>query len=352
MINLTIVIVFKMDTQQKINLILNNLQESINEQNIGKIIDETNTLKIYWGTATTGKPHLGYFVPLLKIVDFLKAGCEVTILFADLHGYLDNMKSTMEQLEYRIEYYLIIIGAMLQSIGISPDDEKLKFIKGSTFQLSEEYTMDMYKMSALVTSNQVLKAGTEVVKQSNNPLMSNLLYPILQSLDEEYLHADVQLGGIDQRKIFTFAHDYLPKLGYKQRIHLMNPLIPGLGKNGKMSSSEPNSKIDFDDSDDVIRSKIMKAFSIDGESNNNSLLAILKYILLPKIVYENRSFIVKYDDQIVNYNDYTQIESDFNSKKLGSKLLKESIIPELINLVSPIRTFIENNKELLKKAYD
>lgn len=35
-----------------------------------------------------------------------------------------------------------------------------------------------------------------------------------------------------------------------------------------------------------------------------------------------------------------------------SKLLKESIIPELINLVSPIRTFIENNKELLEKAYD
>lgn len=34
-------------------------------------------LKIYWGTATTGKPHVAYFVPMSKIADFLKAGCEV-----------------------------------------------------------------------------------------------------------------------------------------------------------------------------------------------------------------------------------------------------------------------------------
>ena len=34
-------------------------------------------LKVYWGTATTGKPHIAYFVPMMKVGDFLKAGCEV-----------------------------------------------------------------------------------------------------------------------------------------------------------------------------------------------------------------------------------------------------------------------------------
>ena len=48
------------------------------------------------GTATTGKPHVAYFVPMSKIADFLRAGCEVTILFADIHGYLDNMKCVSE----------------------------------------------------------------------------------------------------------------------------------------------------------------------------------------------------------------------------------------------------------------
>ena len=29
--------------------------------------------------------------------------------------------------------------------------------------------------------------------------------PLLQALDEEYLKVDAQFGGLDQRKIFTFA---------------------------------------------------------------------------------------------------------------------------------------------------
>ena len=65
--------------------------------------------RIYWGTATTGKPHLAYFVPMSKISDFLRAGCEVTILLADLHAYLDNMKAPWELLKLRTEYYKEII---------------------------------------------------------------------------------------------------------------------------------------------------------------------------------------------------------------------------------------------------
>ena len=40
-----------------------------------------------------------------QVADFLKAGCEVTILFADLHAYLDNMKAPWELLKLRTEYY-------------------------------------------------------------------------------------------------------------------------------------------------------------------------------------------------------------------------------------------------------
>jgi tyrosyl-tRNA synthetase len=74
-------------------------------------------LSVYWGTATTGAPHIGYFVPMTKIADFLRAGCRVTILFADLHAYLDNMKSTWDLLKFRTIYYETIIKAMLTSIG-------------------------------------------------------------------------------------------------------------------------------------------------------------------------------------------------------------------------------------------
>lgn len=62
---------------QKFQLISRNLQETLGEENLKKIINERD-LKVYWGTATTGKPHIAYFVPMSKIADFLKAGCEVS----------------------------------------------------------------------------------------------------------------------------------------------------------------------------------------------------------------------------------------------------------------------------------
>jgi tyrosyl-tRNA synthetase len=37
----------------------------------------------------------------------------------------------------------------------------------------------------------------------DHPLLSGLIYPGLQALDEEYLKVDAQFGGTDQRKIFT-----------------------------------------------------------------------------------------------------------------------------------------------------
>lgn len=51
-----------------------------------------------------------------------------------------------------------------------------------------------------------------------------ILFKGLQALDEEYLKVDAQFGGVDQRKIFTFAEKYLPQLGYQKRAHLMNPM--------------------------------------------------------------------------------------------------------------------------------
>ncbi|XP_057652849.1 tyrosine--tRNA ligase, cytoplasmic isoform X2 [Diorhabda carinulata] len=209
---------------EKYNLISRNLQEVLGEDRIKEILKERD-VRLYWGTATTGKPHIAYFVPMSKIADFLRAGVEVTILFADLHAYLDNMKAPWDLLELRVQYYEHSIKAMLNSIGVPLD--KLKFVKGTDYELSKEYSLDVYKMTSVVTEHDAKKAGAEVVKQVDNPLLSGLLYPILQALDEEYLKVDAQFGGVDQRKIFTLAEKYLPQLGYKKRAHLMNPMEYG-----------------------------------------------------------------------------------------------------------------------------
>ena len=58
----------------------------------------------------------------------------MTVLLADLHAYLDNLKSTWELLDYRVRYYEYIIKSMLESIGVPL--ENLKFVRGTEYQLS------------------------------------------------------------------------------------------------------------------------------------------------------------------------------------------------------------------------
>ena len=103
---------------------------------------------------------------------------------------------------------------------------KLKFVRGSDYQLSKDYTLDVYKLTSLVSLRNAQKAGAEVVQQVESPPVSRLVYPLLQGLDEEYLKLDAQFGGVDQRKIFTFAETFLPKIGYAKRLHLLKPMVP------------------------------------------------------------------------------------------------------------------------------
>lgn len=76
--------------------------------------------------------------------------------------------------------------------------------------------MDVYKMCSIISEHDAKRAGAEVVKQTDNAPLSGLLYPILQVLDEQYLDVDAQFGGLDQRKLFIAAKDWLPKLGYRE----------------------------------------------------------------------------------------------------------------------------------------
>jgi len=165
------------------------------------------------------------------------------------------MKAPWELLKFRTEYYEALIKTLLDSIGVPVN--KLRFVRGTDYQLSKEYTLDVYRLSSVCTEHDAKKAGAEVVKQVSSPLLSGLLYPGLQALDEEYLGVDAQFGGVDQRKIFTFAEEYMPRLGYKKRIHLMNPMVPGLS-GSKMSSSDLDSKIDLLDTEKDVQNKVRK----------------------------------------------------------------------------------------------
>jgi tyrosyl-tRNA synthetase len=202
--------------------------------------------------------------------------------------------------------------------------------------------------------------------------ISGLLYPLLQWLDEEYLSCDAQFGGVDQRKIFVGAQDYLPKIGYKARAHLvracwhvfawvcanqrlrgvvsqMNPMVPGLSQD-KMSSSDAKSKIDLLDSAADIKKKINGVFCEEGNIEKNPLLSFIKSVLFlvhgswfnglreaksflltrfPFIYFSSEFKFLPRGAEPVVYTEYAPLEAAFAEKLLHPGDFKASVIVAL-----------------------
>lgn len=335
----------------KLELIKRNTQEIVKESELKELLKKKKTPSAYIGMACTGKVHIGYFVTIAKIKDFLKAGFKFTILIADLHAHLDDRKAPFELLDKRAKYYQEVFTAMLKSIDAPT--KNLHFVKGSDFQLKKEYTLDLFKLSALNTLMRCKRAAAEVVRFGNEPKLSGFIYPIMQALDEQYLNVDCQYGGIDQRKILMFARENLPKIGYKQRIEIMTPMLPGL-KGEKMSASVKESKIDIIASKDEIKTKVSKAYCPAGIAENNGVLAFFKQVIMPLKEYDKKKLIIKRPDKFggnITYSSYKQLEKDFTSKKLHPADLKSGLIEELDVLIDPIRKKLKPKEKLIKESY-
>ncbi len=340
-----------MTTKQKLNLIKRNTEEILTPDELAELLETKKEPVVYLGNAPTGRPHIGYLIPAIKIKDFVSAGLKVKILAADIHAHLDNMKSPFELLDKRVEFYNMELKELYKAIGV--DVSKIEFVKGSDFELDKKYTMDVYRLAALTSFERAKHAAAEVVKFGENPKLSGFLYPILQTLDEEYLGADIQYGGADQRKIFGFARESHPKIGQRKRVEIMTPMLPGI-MGGKMSASDASSKIDLLDSEAEIAAKIKKAYCPEGDLIDNGIMAFVKFVLMILKEDNSEAFLIERVQKFggdVEYKNYADLENDFVAKKLYPEDLKKAVAREIEQILKPVREFFEDKMELIKEAY-
>lgn len=340
-----------MTNEQKLNLIKRNTEEILTEEELTELLKTKKEPVVYLGNAPTGRPHIGYLIPAMKIKDFVNAGLRVKVLAADIHAHLDNMKAPFELLDKRVEFYNLELRELYRAIGTNVS--KIEFVKGTDFELDKKYTLDVYRLSALTSADRAKHAAAEVVKFGENPRLSGFLYPILQTLDEEYLGADIQYGGADQRKIFGFARESHPKIGQKKRVEIMTPMLPGI-MGGKMSASDPSSKIDLLDDEKEITVKINKSYCPEGDLEDNGIMAFAKYVLMILKEDIGEAFLIERLEKFggdVDYKNYADLEKDFLAKKLHPEDLKKAVAREIEQILKPVREFFKNKKDLIKEAY-
>ena len=339
------------DTIRSFDLIKRNTEEIVSETELRTLLREKQTPTGYWGTATTGRIHIGYLIPMSKIADFLTAGVQFTILLADIHAHLDDQKSPWDLLDHRVEYYREVILGMLQ--GLNVDVAGLKFVRGTEFELKPDYVLDLLRLTANLTLNRTKRAGAEVVRQKEDPKLGSFIYPLMQSLDVPYLEADIAFGGIDQRGIYMLSRDVLPDLGYAKPICVFNPMLPGL-TGEKMSASDDASKIDCLDTQKVVEKKMQKSYCPAKEVKANGVLSFAKTVIFPWLERSNRQFILnrppKYGGRLV-FNNYEELEASFVNGDLHPLDLKKGSAVFINEMLDGVRRRFEKKQALLEEAY-
>lgn len=205
-----------------------------------------------------------------------------------------------------------------------------------------------YRLSAMVTQQRALRAASEVCRLKN-PKVSELLYPILQTLDCWKLEADVAYSGLDQRHIYALARESLPKLGFKAPVIVMTPILSSLLGAGKASASTPESNIKINEDPKDLKEKIMKAFC-PPKAEGNPVLEHYKFIIFPRY----GKIKIKRDKKFggdIEFKSYEDLEKTFLENKIHAADLKNDLAEKLIEILEPCRKYFEKNKDIIKEAY-
>ncbi|MFB6310846.1 MAG: tyrosine--tRNA ligase [Salinirussus sp.] len=336
-----------MNRAERIDLVTRHTAEVVTREELDDLLTD-EAPSAYIGYAPTGEMHVGHFTTMRKLADFLAADIDVTVLIADLHAHLDDEKSPFDLLDARSEYYEVAIRGMIDAAGADPD--RVEFVRGTDFELDEEYALELYRMAAETTVSRAQRAASEVVRETDTPRLGSLLYPLMQALDVNALEADIAYGGIDQRGIYMLAREILPAHGWEAPVCVFAPLLSGL-TGDKMSASAAETAIALTDDHATVVEKIEDAYCPAGEREDNGVLEYLEHLVFP---IREAALRVERPDEYggdLVYDQYESLETDFVSGELHPADLKPAAGAAISEVLEPVRDRLTSRPDLLAAAY-
>lgn len=326
-----------MDTEQRKDLVLRNTVEIIEEDELDDVLQK-ETPRCYVGYETSGPVHLGHWISVRKLLDLQQAGFQPVVLWADLHTYL-NKKGEEDWIADMARYWQ----ATFESLGLDAE-----YVEGRSFQEDTAYFHDILQMAKETTINRGTRSMSEVARDEDTPYISQIIYPLMQALDIEYLDLDLAVAGIDQRKIHMLARERLPKLGYDKPTCLHWPLLTSLGGSGdKMSSSKKETMFPLHADPERIKDTINGGYCPQGQVEDNPVLEIAKFFIFGADETLDIERPDKYGGDI-HYATYDDLADDFAAGDLHPADLKSAVADQVVERLAPVRKRFKDSPSLLE----
>ncbi len=212
---------------------------------------------LYTGRGPSGPVHVGHLVPWI-FTKYLQDKFKTNLYFQ----MTDDEKFVIEQ-DLRIEEttkYAYDNALDLIALGFQPRNTYIIFdIKDIAL---------LYDIALEVAKRVTFSTAKAVFGFQDSTNIGWIFWPAIQAVPC-FIHAKLTgenvpsliPAAIDQDPYWRITRDIAPKLGYQKPAQVHCRFVPGLGKGGKMSASEPETCIFTVDSPSTVKKKIWNAFT-------------------------------------------------------------------------------------------
>ncbi len=245
--------------KEDLNLIKRGIDELIGEDELLTKLKSKKQLIVKAGFDPTAPDlHLGHTVLINKLRHFQQLGHQIVFLIGDFTGMigdpsgknktrppLDKTDIDENAKSYKTQIFKIL-DSKLTDVRFNSEWSKKLGAEG-VIKLASQY--NLARMLERDDFNKRYKSNQSIA-------LHELLYPLIQANDSITLHADVELGGTDQKFNLLVGRDLQRAFGQEPQVVITVPILEGLDGKNKMSKSLDN-YVGIDESPNEMFGKIM-----------------------------------------------------------------------------------------------
>jgi tyrosyl-tRNA synthetase len=219
-----------------------NAVDCLPEGELARRLTGERPLRVKLGIDPTAPDiHLGFTVVLQKLREFQDLGHRVVLIVGDYTGRVGDPSG-------RSKTRPVLSGAEIDANAATFAAQASKVLDMDRVEVrrnSEWLDMKMeelFKLARTTTIAQLLERDDFAKRWAAREPISvlELLYPLMQGYDSVAVHADVELGGTDQKFNLLLGRDIQREYGQPEQIILTTPILPGTDGVQKMSKSLGN----------------------------------------------------------------------------------------------------------------
>lgn len=202
--------------------------------------------------------HLGHTVLINKMRQLQDLGHKIIFIIGDFTAMIGDPTGrnitrpplTKIEIEKNAETYKEQVFKIL-------DPHKTEIVFNSAW-MQKMQAADLIKLTATYTVARMLERDDFAKRYADNKPIAihEFLYPLIQGYDSVMVHADIELGGTDQKFNLLMGREMQKHFAQPMQIIITMPLLEGLDGVHKMSKSF-NNYIGITDSPDNMFGKIM-----------------------------------------------------------------------------------------------